>query len=146
MPATPLSPLVRPSCSTSSTTHTPSTPPSPNARAFQQALEVARNSLISLPSPLHPHSTPPGPPDPGSSDSSSDSDSEHNNIFLDEDDNMSTTTALVDVKAGLPEDFSGCSEDARRWILAMSTYVNMCRPQYTSKQMKPILLNKMSKG
>jgi len=59
---------------------------------------------------------------------------------------MSTTTALVDVKAGLPEDFSGRSDDARQWILAMSTYFNMCRTQYTSKQMKLILLNKMSKG
>jgi len=59
---------------------------------------------------------------------------------------MSTTTALVDVKAGLPEDFSGRNEDARRWILAMSTYFNMCGPRYTKKQMKLILLNKMSKG
>jgi len=59
---------------------------------------------------------------------------------------MSTTTALVDVKAGLPEDFSGRSEDSRRWILAMSTYFSMCRSRYTDKQMKLILLNKMSKG
>jgi len=59
---------------------------------------------------------------------------------------MSTTTALVDVKAGLPEDFSGRNEDARRWILAMSAYFNMCSPRYTEKQMKLILLNKMSKG
>jgi len=28
----------------------------------------------------------------------------------------------------------------------MSAYFNMCRPRYTSKQMKLILLNKMSKG
>jgi len=59
---------------------------------------------------------------------------------------MSTTTALVDVRASLPEDFSGRSKDARRWILAMSTYFNMCGPLYTEKQMKLILLNKMSKG
>jgi len=59
---------------------------------------------------------------------------------------MSTTTALVDVKAGLPEDFSGRSDDARRWILTMSTYFNMCRTWYTSRQIKLILLNKMSKG
>jgi len=59
---------------------------------------------------------------------------------------MSTTTALVDVKAGLPEDFSGRSEDSRRWILAMSAYFSMCRSRYTDKQMKLILLNKMSKG
>ena len=59
---------------------------------------------------------------------------------------MSTTTALVDVKAGLPEDFSSKSKDARQWILVMSAYFNMCGPRYTSKQMKLILLNKMSKG
>jgi len=72
--------------------------------------------------------------------------SEHLDIFLNDDNDMSTTTALVDVKAGLPEDFFGRSDDARRWILAMSAYFNMCRTQYTSKQMKLILLNKMSKG
>jgi len=59
---------------------------------------------------------------------------------------MSTTTALVDVKAGLLEDFSGRSEDSRRWILAMSAYFSTCGPRYTEKQMKLILLNKMSKG
>ena len=59
---------------------------------------------------------------------------------------MSTTTAFVDIKAGFPEDFSRRSEDARRWILAMSVYFNMCGPRYTAKQMKLILLNKMSKG
>jgi len=59
---------------------------------------------------------------------------------------MSTTTALVDIKAGLLEDFFRRNKDARQWILAMSTYFNMCRLQYTEKQMKLILLNKMSKG
>jgi len=59
---------------------------------------------------------------------------------------MSTTTALVDVKAGLPEDFSRQSEEAKQWILAMSAYFNMCGTWYTNKQMKLILLNKMSKG
>jgi len=59
---------------------------------------------------------------------------------------MSTTTTLVDVKAGLPEDFSGRSDDARQWILTMSIYFNMSGTWYTSKQMKLILLNKMSKG
>ena len=72
---------------------------------------AARDSPTSLPSPLHPHSTPPGPP--GSDPLSSDSDSEHLDIFHDEDDDMSTTTALVDIKAGLPKDFSGRSKDAR---------------------------------
>jgi len=93
---------------------------------------------MSHPSLLHPHSTP-----PGSEPSSSNSDL-HSDIFHDDD--MSTTTALVDVKAGLPEDFSGRSNDARQWILAISAYFNMCGTWYTSKQMKLILLNKMSKG
>jgi len=107
-------------------------------------LIAARDSPTSLPSPLHLHSTPPGPPDPDPSNS--DNGSEHSDIFLDKDNDMSTTTALVNIKAGLPEDFSRQSEDARRWILAMSAYFNMCGPRYTSKQMKLILLNKMSKG
>ena len=50
------------------------------------------------------------------------------------------------MKASLSKDFSSRSEDARRWILAMSAYFNMCKPWYTSKQMKLILLSKMSKG
>ena len=68
-------------------------------------MTAARDSLTSLPSLLHPHSTPPGPPDSDPSDS--DSDSDHSDIFHDEDDDMSTTTALIDVKAGFPENFSG---------------------------------------
>jgi len=95
---------------------------------------------MSHPSLLHPHSTP-----PGSEPSSSNSDL-HSDIFHNDGDNMSTTTPLVDIKAGLPEDFSGRSDDARRWILAMSAYFNMCGTWYTSKQMKLILLIKMSKG
>jgi len=129
---------VHPSCSTSSVPRVPSTPTSPKTLAFQRALEVARNSPHNLSESVD-------PPDPDLSDS--DHGSDQSDIFLDDDNNdMSTTTALVDVKAGLPEDFSGRSEDARRWILAMSAYFNMCRPWYSSKQMKLILLNKMSKG
>jgi len=101
-------------------------------------LEVARNSPRPPPPDLD-------PPDLETSDS--DHGSDHSDIFLDDDnDDMSTTTALVDVKAGLPEDFSGRSEDSRRWILAMSAYFSMCGSRYTDKQMKLILLNKMSKG
>jgi len=129
---------VPPSCSISSAPRVPSTPTSPKTRAFQRALEVARNSPRPPPASLDP---------PDSDPSDSDHGSDHSDIFLDDNnDDMSTTTALVDVKAGLPEDFSGRSEDARRWILAMSAYFNMCGPQYTDKQMKLILLNKMSKG
>jgi len=123
-PTAPSPPLVRLSRSTSSTVHAPSAPPSPNTQAFQCALTAAFDSLTSHPSPLQPHPTPPGPP--GLDPSGSDSDSDHSDIFHDEDDDMSTTTALIDVKAGLPEDFSRWSED-RWWILAMSAYFNMCR-------------------
>ena len=99
----PSSPLVQTPCSSPSTICTPSLPPSFNTQAFQQALTAAHESLTSHPSLLHSHSTP-----PGSDPSSSDSDFEHTDIFHDDnDDDMSTTTALVDVKAGLPEDFSG---------------------------------------
>jgi len=128
---------VHPSRSTSSVPRVPSTPTSPNTQAFQQALALALNSPRDPPADLD-------PPDPDPSDS--DHSSDHSDIFLDDDDNNISTTALVDVKAGLSEDFSGRNEDARRWILAMSTYFNMCRPRYTEKQMKLILLNKMSKG
>jgi len=64
---------------------------------------------------------------------------------LETDNNMSSTSTQVDVKVSLPKDLSGRSEDARQWILAMSTYFDMCEWQYTNKQMKLILLNKMSK-
>jgi len=121
---------VHPSRSISSAPHIPSTLTSPNTQAFQRALAAARSA--------------PDPPNPNPSDS--DHGLDHSDIFLDNDDDMSTTTALVDVKAGLPEDFSGKNEDVRRWILAMSAYFNMCGPWYTEKQMKLILLNKMSKG
>jgi len=132
MPTPSASPLVHPSCSISSAPRIPSTPLSPNTQAFQRALAAAHNS-------------PPDPPGPNPSDS--DHGSEHSDIFLDDDnDNMSTTTALVDVKAGLPEDFSRRNEDARWWILVMSAYFNMCGLRYTEKQMKLILLNRMSKG
>jgi len=130
---------VHPSRSTSSVPRPPSTPTSPNTLTFQRALEEVRREAERNP----PADVDPPDPDPSDSDHGSD----HSDIFLDDDnDGMSTTTALVDIKAGLPEDFSGRSEDSRRWILAMSTYFSMCGSRYTDKQMKLILLNKMSKG
>ena len=56
------------------------------------------------------------------------------------------TTAQVDVKAGLSEDFSGRNEDAQWWLLTMSTYFKMCGTKYSVTQQKLILFNKMSKG
>jgi len=68
-------------------------------------LEVARSSPRNPPADVD-------PPDPDPSDS--DHGSDHSDIFLDDDnDDMSTSTALVDIKAGLPEDFSGRSKDSR---------------------------------
>jgi len=98
MPIAPSSPLVCPSRSISSAPCVPSTLTSPNTQAFQRALAAARNS-------------PPDPPDPDPSNS--DHGSEYSDIFLDDDEDMSTTPALVDIKAGLPEDFSRRNEDAR---------------------------------
>ena len=53
----------------------------------------------------------------------------------------------TEIKAGLPEDFSGKNEDAMRWLLAMNAYFGMndeiCKDK---KNIVLVFLNKMSKG
>ena len=50
------------------------------------------------------------------------------------------------LKAGLPEDFSGNSEDSNRWMLFLQAYFEMSSSVYNDKAKLLIALNKMSKG
>jgi hypothetical protein len=52
----------------------------------------------------------------------------------------------VELKAGLPDDFSGNAEDAARWLLAISTYFAMNATIYSDDTKILTVLNKMSKG
>jgi hypothetical protein len=52
----------------------------------------------------------------------------------------------VELKAGLPDDFSGNAEDAARWLLAISAYFAMNATIYSDDAKILTVLNKMSKG
>jgi hypothetical protein len=52
----------------------------------------------------------------------------------------------VELKAGLPDDFSGNAEDAVCWLLAISTYFTMNATIYSDNAKILTALNKMSKG
>jgi hypothetical protein len=52
----------------------------------------------------------------------------------------------VELKAGLPNNFSGNAEDAARWLLAISAYFAMNATIYSDNAKILTALNKMSKG
>jgi hypothetical protein len=52
----------------------------------------------------------------------------------------------VELKAGLPDNFSGNAEDAARWLLAISAYFAMNATIYSDDAKILTALNKMSKG
>ena len=57
-----------------------------------------------------------------------------------------THTMKAELKAGLPEDFSGKEEDAMRWLLAMKAYFGMNDKIYKDEKIIVLVfLNKMSK-
>ena len=56
------------------------------------------------------------------------------------------TTRPLELKAGLPEDFSGNSEDSNRWMLSLQAYFEMNSSVYNDKAKLLTALNKMSKG
>ena len=56
------------------------------------------------------------------------------------------TTCPLELKAGLPEDFSGNSEDSNRWMLSLQAYFEMNSSIYNDKAKLLTALNKMSKG
>ena len=56
------------------------------------------------------------------------------------------TTRPLELKAGLPEDFSGNSEDSNRWMLSLQAYFEMNSSVYNNKAKLLTALNKMSKG
>ena len=51
----------------------------------------------------------------------------------------------LELKAGLPEDFSRNSEDLNRWMLSLQTYFEMNSSVYNDKAKLLTVLNKMSK-
>ena len=52
----------------------------------------------------------------------------------------------AEIKAGLPDDFSGKNEDAMRWLLSMKAYFGMNKEIYKDeKNIVLVFLNKMSK-
>ena len=56
-------------------------------------------------------------------------------------------TYSAEIKAGLPDDFSGRNKDATRWLLTMKAYFTLNQDIYKDDQTKTVvLLNKMSKG
>ena len=55
-------------------------------------------------------------------------------------------TRPSELKAGLPEDFSGNSEDSNRWMLFLQAYFEMNSSVYNNKAKLLTALNKMSKG
>ena len=53
----------------------------------------------------------------------------------------------VEIKAGLPDDFSRRNKDTTRWLLAMKAYFVMNEDIYMDSKTKTVvLLNKISKG
>ena len=56
------------------------------------------------------------------------------------------TSHLSELKAGLPEDFSGNSKDLNRWMLFLQAYFKMNSSVYNDKAKLLTALNKMSKG
>jgi hypothetical protein len=52
----------------------------------------------------------------------------------------------VELKARLPDDFSGNAEDAARWLLAISAYFAMNATIYSDDTKILTTLNQMSKG
>ena len=51
----------------------------------------------------------------------------------------------LELKAGLPEDFSGNSKDSNRWMLSLQAYFKMNSSVYNDKAKLLTALNKMSK-
>ena len=56
------------------------------------------------------------------------------------------TTRPLELKAGLPEDFSENSEDSNRWMLSLQAYFKINTSVYNDKAKLLMALNKMSKG
>ena len=56
------------------------------------------------------------------------------------------TSCLLELKTGLPEDFSRNSEDSNSWMLFLQAYFEMNSSVYNSKAKLLTALNKMSKG
>ena len=50
------------------------------------------------------------------------------------------------IKAVLPEEFSGETGDANRWLMAMEAYFTLHKKKYPDAARTVVFLNKMSKG
>ena len=58
---------------------------------------------------------------------------------------INMTSHPSELKVGLPEDFSGNSEDSNRWMLSLQAYFEMNSSVYNDKAKLLTALNKMSK-
>src|SRR6266568_3625941 len=107
------------------------------ARSFHQS-EIPLVAPIPIPPSedrdiVIPDAEPPSPPSPFFSDSSNGDE---------EEDDM----AGGEIKAALPEEFSGEPADANRWLLAMGGYFALHKDKYSEEAKTYIFLNRMPKG
>src|SRR6266568_8658937 len=107
------------------------------ARSFHQS-EIPLVAPIPIPPSedrdiVIPDAEPPSPPSPFFSDSSNGDE---------EEDDM----AGGEIKAALPEEFSGEPADANRWLLAMGGYFALHKDKYSEEAKTYIFLNHMPKG
>ena len=52
----------------------------------------------------------------------------------------------MEIKAALPEEFSGETGDANRWLMAMEAYFTLHEKKYPNTARIMVFLNRMSKG
>ena len=53
---------------------------------------------------------------------------------------------IVDIKAALPEEFSGETGDANRWLMAMEAYFILHVDKFPDEAWTVVFLNRISKG
>ena len=51
----------------------------------------------------------------------------------------------MEIKAALPEEFSGETRDANRWPMAMEAYFTLHEDKYSNAARTVVFLNRMSK-
>ena len=52
----------------------------------------------------------------------------------------------MEIKTALPEEFSGETADANRWLMAMKAYFTLHTNKYLNEVQTMVFLNRMSKG
>ena len=52
----------------------------------------------------------------------------------------------MEIKAALPEEFSGETRDANKWLMAIEAYFTLHEDKYSNSARTMVFLNRMSKG